>query len=112
MPPCIDEEDEVVTLSMGPLNGLRFRLAKTKPGPCGAIEAVDPNAAVDSVGKPARTSRRLDGKVVDVGVAGSTLMLLWGLLGTRWLLWPETDTVGDAMLTEEVDDALLWLCWW
>lgn len=78
----------------------------------GEEEEVDANAAVDSVGKPARTRRMLDGKVVEVGVAGSTLMLLCGLLGTRWLLWPEVETVGDAMLTDEVEEALLWLCWW
>lgn len=73
-----------------------------------------PNAALDSVrpgGKPERTRRMLLGKEEDVGVAGRTLMLLCGDLVSLWA-WPETETAGEAMLAEEVEDALLCEWWW
>lgn len=69
-------------------------------------------AAAVEVGNPERTRRMLDGKVDDVGVAGSTLMLLCGLL-LILCEWPDMLTVGDVMLAElDMDEALEWLCWW
>jgi hypothetical protein len=53
---------------MGPLNGLRFRFAKMKPGDKGGTE---PKAAPPSERGP-RTTRMLDGKEELVGVAGRT----------------------------------------
>lgn len=105
-------DDDVVTLSMGPLNGLRLRFANTKPGLCGGMAAAEPKAAVDSVGNPWRTRRMLEGKVDEVGVAGRTLTLACGLLGTREVLWPEFETAGEVQLAEDVELALLWLWWW
>ena len=67
-----------------------------------------PKAALDSFkpgGKPERTRRILEGKVEEVGVAGSTLMLLCGDLRLLWL-WPDTLTAGEAMDAEDVEDAL------
>jgi hypothetical protein len=99
---------------MGPLNGLRFRFAKTRPGDDGGTGFALPNAALDSLrprGKPERTRRMLLGKVEDVGVAGSTFMLLCGDLLSLWE-WPEMETAGEAMLADEVDDALLCEWWW
>jgi hypothetical protein len=58
-------------------------------------------------GAPARTRRMLEGNVVEVGVAGRTLTLLWGLLALWWLV-----TLGEAMETLEVEDALLCVWWW
>lgn len=65
-------------------------------------------------GAPARTSRMFDGKVEDVGVAGRTLMLLWGDRLTLWLLmWPLTvETLGEAIEADDVDEALLCVWWW
>lgn len=52
----------------------------------------------------------LEGKDEDVGVAGRTLMLLWGDLDGL-CEWPEVETAGEASEAEDVDDALL--CeWW
>ena len=112
---------------LGPLKGERLRLANMMPGEGGCAV---PNAAVLSValipvfvfvsvfvprpreGAPARTRRMLLGNVVDVGVAGRTLMLLCGLFLT-WEMCPLTvDTLGDAMEALDVDDALLWVWWW
>lgn len=63
-------------------------------------------------GAPALTSLILLGNVVDVGVAGRTLMLLCGLL-VLWLMWPLTvETLGEAMDADDVEEALLWLWWW
>jgi hypothetical protein len=55
---------------------------------------------------PVRTRRMLEGNEDEVGVAGSTLTLLWGDLVSlcEWL--PETDTAGDPIDIDEVDDAL------
>lgn len=104
--------EAVETESMGPLKGLRFRFAKTRPGEGGGLldECGFPNAALDSFrpgGKPARTRRMLFGKEDDVGVAGRTLMLL--LCGDLVSLCecPDTETAGEAMLAEDVDEALL-----
>jgi hypothetical protein len=64
------------------LNGLLFLFAKTKPGDwSGGMVFPFPNAALDSLrpgGKPDLTSRMFEGKVVEVGVAGSTFILLCG----------------------------------
>jgi hypothetical protein len=71
----------VLTFSMGPLKGLLFLFANTRPGDCGGSGFPFPNAALDSLrpgGNPDRTRRMFEGKVEEVGVAGSTLMLLWG----------------------------------
>lgn len=74
-----------------------------------------PNAKPPSLlkdeGTPARTRRMLDGKVEDVGVAGRTLMLLCGLLLILWP-WPDTETAGEAMDAEDVDDAFECEWWW
>jgi hypothetical protein len=92
---------------MGPLNGLLFLFAKIRPGDCGGILLPFPKAALDSVrpgGNPERTRRMLEGKLEDVGVAGRTLMLLWGDLEglCEWLL---TETAGEASEAEDVDEA-------
>lgn len=64
-------------------------------------------------GAPARTRRMFEGKVVEVGVAGRTLMLLCGLFVLWLLMWPLTvETLGDAMEADDVEDALLWVWWW
>lgn len=72
-----------------------------------------PKAALDSLRPaeyPERTTRMLEGKDEDVGVAGRTLMLLWGDLDGL-CEWPEVETAGEASEAEDVDDALL--CeWW
>lgn len=92
-----------------------MRFANMIPGEAGGAE---PNAAPPSLvggrmpieGAPARTRRMLEGKVVEVGVAGRTLTLLCGDL----VLWcPLTvETLGEAMETLEVEEALLWVWWW
>lgn len=51
----------------------------------------------------------LDGKVVFVGVAGSTFTLACGDLA---VLGPEIDMVGDVMEAEEVELALECVWWW
>jgi hypothetical protein len=56
-----------------------------------------------------RTTRMLFGKDEDVGVAGSTLMLLCGDFVN---LRPETDTAGEATEAEDVDEALECEWWW
>jgi hypothetical protein len=65
-----------------------------------------PNAAPPSEMGP-RTTRILDGKDEDVGVAGRTFTELWGDL----CLCPEMDTAGEARDAEEVEDAFEWE-WW
>lgn len=60
-----------------------------------------PKAAPPSLSGP-RTTRMLDGKVEFVGVAGRTFTEEWGDL----VLWPVTETVGEVMEAEEVDEAL------
>lgn len=87
----------MLRLSIGPLKGERFRLAKISPGDGGGWV---PNAAPPSE-RGARTTRMLDGKEEDVGVAGSTFTELWGDL----CLCPETDTAGEASDAEEVEEA-------
>lgn len=62
-------------------------------------------------GMPARTSRMLEGKVDEVGVAGRTLMLLCGLLAILWL-WPDTETAGEVMEAEDVEEAFECEWWW
>lgn len=89
---------------MGPLNGLRLRLAKTRPGEGGGAV---PKAAPPSLRGP-RTTRMLVGKVELVGVAGRTLTEVWGERDLR----PETETAGEAMEAEDVEDALEWEWWW
>lgn len=59
---------------MGPLKGLRFRLANIRPGDGGGTV---PNAAPPSLSGP-RTTRMLEGKVDEVGVAGRTFTEEWG----------------------------------
>jgi hypothetical protein len=55
----------------------------------------------------------LEGKVEEVGVAGSTLMLLCGDFRWLWLwLWPDMLTAGEAMLAEDVEEALECVWWW
>ena len=81
-----------------------------------------PNAAppslrgvMPSVGAPARTTRMLDGKEDEVGVAGSTLMLLCGErdLWACAEMWPLTvERLGEASEALEVEDALLCVCAW
>lgn len=58
---------------------------------------------------PVRTRRMLEGKEEEVGVAGRTLMELWGDLVS---LWPEMDTAGEVMDIEDVEEALEWVWWW
>jgi hypothetical protein len=102
---------------MGPLNGLRFRFAKTRPeGNPGDGGGTAPNAELPSltlvesrVRPPVRTRRMLEGKEDEVGVAGRTLMLLWGDLVN---LWPEMDTAGELMDIEDVEEALECVWWW
>lgn len=104
----------VLTFNIGPLKGLRFRFANTRPeGKPGDGGGTAPNAELPSlivvVGlserPPVRTRRMFEGKDEDVGVAGSTLMLLCGDLVS---LWPETETTGEPMDIEDVEDALEW----
>lgn len=47
-----------------------------------------------------------EGKEDDVGVAGRTLMLLWGDL-EGLCEWPDVETAGEASEADEVDEALL-----
>lgn len=103
----------MLTLSIGPLNGLRFRFAKTRPdGKPGEGGGTAPNAelpsltAVESRERPPglRTRRMLEGKEDEVGVAGRTLMLLCGDFVS--LLWCEPETDGDPMDIEDVEEAL------
>jgi hypothetical protein len=60
---------------------------------------------------PVRTRRMLEGKADEVGVAGSTLMLLCGDL-LSLCEWPETLTAGEVMEAEEVEDAFECEWWW
>ena len=102
---------------LGPLKGERLRFANIIPGDEGGAI---PKAALlsDAMGRPkggapARTSLMLEGKVVDVGVAGRTLMLLCGDFFVCEAMWPETvETEGEAMEADEVDEALLCVWWW
>jgi len=59
-----------------------------------------PNAAPPSLSGP-RTTRILDGNVEFVGVAGSTFTDECGDLD----LWPATDTEGEVIEAEDVDEA-------
>jgi hypothetical protein len=86
-------------LSMGPLKGERFRFAKIRPGEDGGCV---PNAAPPSL-RGARTTRMFVGKEEDVGVAGRTFT---EACGDFVLLWPETETAGEAIEAEDVEDAL------
>lgn len=105
---------------LGPLNGLRLRFANMMPGLGGGawLNAAPPSLApavrVEMLlmfGAPARTRRMFDGKVEDVGVAGSTLMLLCGDL--CFVLAPlRVDTLGEPTEMEDVLDALLCVWWW
>ena len=102
----------------GPLNGLLLRLANMMPGLGGGAwpNAAPPSLAVSveielMFGAPCLTRRMLDGKVVDVGVAGSTLMLLCGLL-CFWAAPLMVDTLGEPTEMEDVLDALLCVWWW
>lgn len=88
----------MLRFSIGPLNGLRFRFAKMRPGEGGGTA---PKAAPPSL-RGARTTRMLEGKVEPVGVAGRTLTEVCG----DFVLWPETETVGEAREADEVDEAL------
>jgi hypothetical protein len=64
-------------------------------------------------GAPARTNLILEGKVVDVGVAGRTLMLLCGDFLVCEEMWPDiVETEGEAMEADEVEEALLCVWWW
>jgi hypothetical protein len=94
----------VFRFSIGPLKGLRFRFAKTRPGDGGGAV---PKAAPPSE-RGARTTRILEGKLEDVGVAGSTFTEECG----ERCFEPETDTAGEAMEAEEVEDAFEWEWWW
>lgn len=102
----------MLTLSIGPLNGLRFRLAKTSPdGKPGDGGGTAPNAELPSLtaaesreSPPERTRRMLEGKEDEVGVAGRTLMLLCGDLVS--LLWCVPETEGELMDIEDVEEAL------
>jgi hypothetical protein len=107
-----------VTFNIGPLKGLRLRFAKTRPeGNPGDGGGTAPNAELPSLivlfepseTPPVRTRRMFEGKDEDVGVAGRTLMLLCGDLVS---LWPETETAGEPMEMEDVDEALEWEWWW
>jgi hypothetical protein len=100
---------------MGPLKGDFLRLAKTRPeGKPGEGGGTAPKAELPSltllesrVSPPVRTRRMLEGNEDDVGVAGSTLMLLLcGDLVSLWLWPPDTDTAGEPIETEDVDEAL------
>lgn len=83
-PPAAELLPCVFTFNMGPLNGLRFRLAKTRPeGKPGEGGGTAPNAELPSavllrLRLPVRTTRMFEGKEDDVGVAGRTFMLLCG----------------------------------
>jgi hypothetical protein len=104
---------------MGPLNGLFLRFANTSPeGNPGEGGGTAPNAEFPSAMlrprfvlgfPPLRTRRIFDGNDDDVGVAGSTLTLLCGDLVC---LCPETETEGDPMDIEDVEDAFECEWWW
>lgn len=97
----------MLTFSIGPLKGLRFRFAKTRPGEGGGTAPTVPNAALDSLiaeGIPVRTRRMLEGKLLLVGVAGRTLMLLCGDLASL-CVWLDTETVGEVRDAEDVEEA-------
>jgi hypothetical protein len=113
--------DEVFTFSMGPLKGDFFLFAKTRPdGKPGEGGGTAPKAELpsltlleSSVSPPVRTTRMLEGNEDDVGVAGSTLtLLLCGDLVSLWLWLPATETAGEVMDTEDVDEALECEWWW
>lgn len=78
-----------------------------------------PNAAPPSLSGamlsagPERTTRMLEGKEEDVGVAGRTLMLLCGERDLcAPLIWETLLTEGETMEALEVDEALLCVCAW
>jgi hypothetical protein len=104
---------------MGPLKGLRFRFAKTRPeGKPGEGGGTEPKAELPSLmvlegrERPfVRATRMLLGKEDEVGVAGRTFMLLWGDLVCLWPWLPEADAEGEVMDIEDVEEALE--CeWW
>lgn len=66
-----------------------------------------PKAAPPSL-MGARTTRMLLGKEGFVGVAGRTLTEAWGDFDLR----PVTDTAGEVMDADEVEDALECEWWW
>ena len=79
-----------------------------RPGEGGGRVA---NAALDSPAEPARTTRMLDGKAEDVGVAGSTLTLLCGLRpGFRLALGVGLARPVDWLDVLEVLECEWW--WW
>lgn len=66
-----------------------------------------PKAAPPSL-MGARTTRILEGKEELVGVAGRTFTEECG----DFVLWPETETAGEASEAEDVDEALECEWWW
>jgi hypothetical protein len=105
---------------MGPLKGLRFRFAKTRPeGKPGEGGGTEPKAELPSLvvlglreRPPWRTTRMLLGKDDEVGVAGRTFMLLCGDLVSLWPWLPVADAAGEVMDMEDVEEALEWEWWW
>ena len=65
-----------------------------------------PNADAASPALPERTTRMLEGKLEDVGVAGRTLTDVWGLRPI--FMEPEVGEVME-MEAEDVEEALEWL---
>lgn len=53
----------------------------------------------------------LEGKLEEVGVAGRTLMLLWGDL-EGLCEWPLVETAGETREAEDVDEAFECEWWW
>jgi hypothetical protein len=74
LPPLLPSE------SMGPLNGLRFRLAKMRPGLGGgrALKAARDSFPVARL-SGLRATRTFEGKLFEVGVAGRTFTEECGL---------------------------------
>ena len=92
--------------SIGPLNAVFFRFAKTRPGDDIVPLKARSSNVVDRFngGGVVRTRRTLEGKADAVGVAGSTLTELCGdrAIG-RGLLTEDETTEFDV---EEVDEVL------
>jgi len=96
----------LLTINIGPLNGVFFLFAKTRPGEESAPKLADSLYWVEIGGGAARTMRMFEGKVEVVGVAGRTL----------------TDECGDRagfvataeecmeFEAEEVEEAFEWVC--
>lgn len=85
------------------MKAVLFRRAKTRPG---VGDGSAPKAARPSFEGEARTTRMLLGKVLDVGVEGSILMPLCGLLLSRER--PVAETAGEVTDADvdEVEDVL------